>query len=915
MNEIFAYTIGPKAENMEVFRNLIVEAMDDYMFWRRNFYPEDTPVIRATVRSSEEFNSFIDHLRDTLFTFLNDAKKGVPFFSPRYIGHMNADLVMPSMVGYFAAMLYNSNNVAGESSPVTVQLENEVIRMLLKMVGMDPELGWGYLTPGGTSANIFSLWVARNLRTLPLSIRAMLARVDAPMCSRVAEKLRNHASEAPGSVDVDQRWTDDFVKQAAETLRQNLVVETAQGEEKELLGMSIWELCNLPVGSLGALRSQAIALVRESWSDKNHKAASLIFDELTEPFLLKSLGIDGFRRTLAQEFPEADWLTQRPWTIFLAENRHYSWPKAADVLGFGNSALVPIATESGFDLNVASLRDQILKIIETGNSPSAWPFFLVSTFGSTEEGALDNLPAIVDLAEELRKVHGMTLWNHVDACYGGYFAAMVRRNSESQELTRVGSISDPGTLKHWLAECGRSVGLGQEECDKLIEMSETGSGGWLSWQDFVSRTAALAHADSISIDPHKLGYVPYPAGVVLLKKKDAREIMSGDAPYLWSGTSDEDFTGRYTLEGSRPGSAAAACWLAHKTISLDQDGHGKILALSILGTRRLYRTLKERLCDPHMEGRVALIHRPHTNMLCYVPYHTSFLTLEDTRSITEHVLKQLHPKNEVRPYMAVGTQLRVTKLPLEEGLEARSLLEKMLEDSELPRKLQVIRSVVMGPFTVNAQTRSTRQDQPRSVFDAYAEHLSKVINESAASLAQRVLSGAIETWERPWQCIIMDDDPGAAQILKRYVTSIAGKRFSDQMYYLDSEKATLERVRNHDVPLDLAILDINMSGSSDAPKGGLESGYKVYEAILERNQKRSQSKFRVQLVYFFSIGYGQHQARLAEIQARFPEMEVPTIDLDKASIDPNATVAERTNAFNKLTKELSKLKIRGEWKK
>ena len=41
-------------------------------------------------------------------------------------GHMLWDQALPAVVGYFAAMLYNQNNVAAEASPVTTRLEIEV---------------------------------------------------------------------------------------------------------------------------------------------------------------------------------------------------------------------------------------------------------------------------------------------------------------------------------------------------------------------------------------------------------------------------------------------------------------------------------------------------------------------------------------------------------------------------------------------------------------------------------------------------------------------------------------------------------------------------------------------------------------------------------------------------------------------
>src|SRR5579862_8715698 len=138
MSDIRAYMIGPKGENLELGRKLIIEALDDHLRWRRNFYPADNSAVSSLHKDAEHFRDFENRLRDLLSEFLADAKRGVPFFSPRYLGHMNTDLLLPGLVGYFAAMLYNQNNVAGESSPMTGRLEHEVIAMLARMVGFLP---------------------------------------------------------------------------------------------------------------------------------------------------------------------------------------------------------------------------------------------------------------------------------------------------------------------------------------------------------------------------------------------------------------------------------------------------------------------------------------------------------------------------------------------------------------------------------------------------------------------------------------------------------------------------------------------------------------------------------------------------------------------------------------------------------
>jgi hypothetical protein len=36
-----AWFLGPKAENADVFERLVIEAIRDHAFWRRNFHPAD----------------------------------------------------------------------------------------------------------------------------------------------------------------------------------------------------------------------------------------------------------------------------------------------------------------------------------------------------------------------------------------------------------------------------------------------------------------------------------------------------------------------------------------------------------------------------------------------------------------------------------------------------------------------------------------------------------------------------------------------------------------------------------------------------------------------------------------------------------------------------------------------------------
>jgi inactivated superfamily I helicase len=50
-----AWFLGPRGENAELFERLIVEALRDQIYWRRNFHPEDPAHITEAIKRSPEY--------------------------------------------------------------------------------------------------------------------------------------------------------------------------------------------------------------------------------------------------------------------------------------------------------------------------------------------------------------------------------------------------------------------------------------------------------------------------------------------------------------------------------------------------------------------------------------------------------------------------------------------------------------------------------------------------------------------------------------------------------------------------------------------------------------------------------------------------------------------------------------------
>ena len=140
-----AWFLGPRAENAAVWRELLDYIFQDYVHWRRNYFPSDPVVVNRVQRRSDSHEAWVDTLTASLDATLNKLKQHFPFHSPRYIAHMLSEQTLPSVLGYFAGMLFNPNNVTAEAAPITVELELEVGRMVAAMLGFNPK------RPGRTS--------------------------------------------------------------------------------------------------------------------------------------------------------------------------------------------------------------------------------------------------------------------------------------------------------------------------------------------------------------------------------------------------------------------------------------------------------------------------------------------------------------------------------------------------------------------------------------------------------------------------------------------------------------------------------------------------------------------------------------------------------------------------------------------
>ncbi|QDS94739.1 L-2,4-diaminobutyrate decarboxylase [Roseimaritima multifibrata] len=507
-----AWFLGPKGENADELEKLVVQAVRDQAFWRRNFHPNDPTHISEEIKRTDDYVEAQGALREGFEELLAFLKKSVPFFSMRYQGHMNWDTTIPGILGYFAAMLYNPNNVAFEGSTATTILELLVGDDLCQMLGYripsedESTTGairpWGHITCDGTVANIEAIWSARNLKFYPIALQKALQQ--------------------------------DVRLGAARGLR----VRLPTGGEENLVSLSLWQLLNLHADEVLAIPTK---LELDFGID-----GDVVADAVAK-FSLQSLGMYEYGRLFSEKIAAP--------VFFVPGTKHYSFPKAAALLGMGADnvlgGLRDVAVDLDARLDVNQLRKQLQGCLEAKTPVVA----VVAVVGTTEESSIDPIDDIIALRDEFA-AKGLVFHVHADAAWGGYHRTVI---NESFDLPSPAFAAGPPL----------SAPLSNHSAKHL---------------------AALGRTDSITVDPHKSGYIPYPAGALCYRNSAMRDLVTFSAPVVFHGDA-EPTVGIYGVEGSKPGAAAASVYLSHRVIRPTRHGYGKIIGQALFSCRKLYARL------------------------------------------------------------------------------------------------------------------------------------------------------------------------------------------------------------------------------------------------------------------------------------------------------------------------------------
>lgn len=616
--------LGPYGENDTLLEKLVVEFLRDHVYWRRNFHPEDPPAISTSAAQHPDYQAFEARMRRELHQLSAALKKSVPFHSPRYIGHMASDLLLPGLAAQILTLPYNPNNVSEDAAPVTVELEVKVGLQLAGMLGYvndpaRPDCAFGHLTSGGTLANYQALRLALAQKAFPVALLAAgVPDLDLP--DDVWGAFNLHPHQATSLVDRWQQW----------------LAQVTPGE-------------------------------RRRWQAR------------VQGERIEQLGLAGFF---------AAHPTLKLPKVLAPITAHYSWSKGCKLLGLGRAQL-ELLPERGMRIDADALEATLERCLRERQPV----LMAVAVMGTTEYGTIDPIDAVVEARQRFAG-RGLGFAVHVDAAWGGYLATLFR--------------NEDGSLRT------------QEEI-------AAGFGAFPSTEVY-SAIAALGDTDSVTVDPHKLGYLPYGAGAFICRDHRAVALLSEEADYVFHGAAPKDYMGRYRSlgqfipEGSKSGAAVAGVYVTHKVLPLNHAHFGRLPAQTIRSAEAFHARALRFADELQDVVRAVVPFAPDSNLVCFalnpVGNHRVATANAFVRRLHDELRSDTSRPLQDKQFFGSVTTLRPDALGEAETrriLDALDLDAATLGEDDGDR-LMILRHTLMNPYLID-------HENGISYIDRYFDYL------------------------------------------------------------------------------------------------------------------------------------------------------------------------------------------------
>ncbi len=462
---------------------------------------------------------------------------------------------------------------------------------------------------------------------------------------------------------------------------------------KELQEYDKWELLNMNIDAVIGLRREVAEAVHEQDPSAFRRLRGAVRRERIETagmveFFSKHRGL-------------------RPPRVLVASTAHYSWEKGMKVLGLGTSQLVKVAVDEHMRLDPGHLEECLSEALEE----RAPVLGVVGVLGTTEFGTVDPIHEIIAARRRWNRRRA-DFFVHVDAAWGGYLTSVLREAD--------GSFRPRRHIRE-------------------------------NFQRFPSRLVyraftSVRDADSVTIDPHKLGFLPYSAGAFVARNREVVDFITQEAAYVFDlGDVEDDLPrekklrnlGQYILEGSKPGAAAASVAVAHDVLPLHRDGLGRVLSHTIRACEYFYESARE--AAGRLEDRVRLLvpFEPDSNLVCLAVNRNGNRSLARMNRFARRVFDRMKVDAD-RPVQVTRFIGSYTSLRREdgEGEQCGRLLRKLGIDPStfvaVPSRPEhdadhifILRHTLMNPFLLDGPGG-------RSYIDMYWDFLEEAINAALA---------------------------------------------------------------------------------------------------------------------------------------------------------------------------------------
>ncbi len=184
-------------------------------------------------------------------------------------------------------------------------------------------------------------------------------------------------------------------------------------------------------------------------------------------------------------------------------------PHLEAVTGIGSRNIIGVPVDEQARMDCQALDILLAEALQHHQAVYA----VVVIVGTTEHGSVDPLSKVLALRRKYQKL-GLSFLIHADAAWGGYFTSMLAPNPSSSGFES--HLDDPTLFVNPYTE---------------------------------NELRHLRFADSVTVDPHKSGYTPFPAGALCYRDGRLRYMVTWKSPVTGSVEADTMEMGVYGVEG------------------------------------------------------------------------------------------------------------------------------------------------------------------------------------------------------------------------------------------------------------------------------------------------------------------------------------------------------------------------------